>query len=152
MAAVAKEAAVAARAAVEKVVKVTLRKSSMFAVGSLKKENATRDVKVTQEGISTTRSIKNFSGRNRRTRATAPTHPDEPTAHRSAQARPQKPHTQQVSTTPTQPLSRSTPSPLTHHLGPRAHAAGKARLMPSACRISDAAAIWIATAHTGNAI
>ena len=32
-----------------------------------------------------------FSGRNRRTRATAPTHPGEPTAHRSAQARPQKP-------------------------------------------------------------
>ena len=37
---------------------------------------------------------KKISERNRRTRATAPTHPDEPTAHRSAQARPQKPRTQ----------------------------------------------------------
>ena len=45
--------------------------------------------------------------------------------HRSAQARPQKPHTQQLSITPTQPLSRSTPSLSTHSSPrpPRAHAA-----------------------------
>ena len=86
-----------------------------------------------------------ISGRNRHTRATAPTHPDEPTAHRSTQARPQKPRTQQLPTSPTQPLGSSL-DPLStlsacssvsecHHLSPRAHAADKARLMPSACRI-----------------
>ena len=66
-------------------------------------------------GLSGAALKKNFSGRNRRTRATAPTRPDEPTAHRSAQARPQKPRTQQPPTTPTQPLARppllSSPQP-----------------------------------------
>ena len=52
-------------------------------------------------------------------------------------------HARSNSPPPQQPLARPPLSPLLTHLSPRAHAADKARLMPSACRISEAAAIWI---------
>jgi hypothetical protein len=66
---------------------------------------------------------------------------------RSALARPQKPRTQQLPTTPSQPLDPTHPSPLV--TSTRALTTptkpGSCPVPYSACRISEAAAIWIAT-------
>jgi hypothetical protein len=69
--------------------------------------------------------IKNFCGRNRRTPATAPTRPDELTVHTAARRHARRSHTRSNSPSPqhSPSLARPPPSPLTPHLGPRAHAA-----------------------------